>query len=100
MKPLICNSGRCALIAFNKSGIASKYAVIIGASVCDEDYQGEIHINVINVGPHKLPLEAGMKLTQFLLLDVDYQGIEVVPDDELFTSETIRGDGGFGSTGK
>ena len=37
-----------ALIAFNKSGIALKKSLFIGACVVDEDYQGEIHLHVVN----------------------------------------------------
>lgn len=36
----------CALIMFNKSGIATKYQLQVGACVVDEDYQGEIHLHV------------------------------------------------------
>ena len=39
-----------ALIAFNKSGIATKEGLVVGACVVDEDYEGEIHIHMINVG--------------------------------------------------
>lgn len=87
------------LTAFNKSGVATKQTLIKGAEVCDEDYQGEIHIHLINVGTEAQTIEPGQKLTQFILVPVFYDSIEEVPIDELFSAKTERGDGGFGSTG-
>lgn len=88
-----------ALIAFNKSGVALKKGLDIGASVVDEDYQGEIHLHLTNVSREKIRLEAGEKIVQFVLLPVNYADIEVVEEDSLFEQETERGSGGFGSTG-
>jgi dUTP pyrophosphatase len=87
------------LTAFNKSGVATKQTLIRGAEVCDEDYQGEIHIHVINVGKVPQTVTPGQKLIQFILVPVFYDTVEDVPVDELFTSQTERGAGGFGSTG-
>ena len=88
-----------ALIAFNKSGVALKKCLDVGACVVDEDYQGEIHLHLTNVGKDKVFLEAGEKIVQFLLLPVNYADVEMVPEEKLFEVETVRGDGGFGSTG-
>ena len=88
-----------ALIAFNKSGIAVKNGLQIGACVADEDYQGEIHLHVVNVGNNGPVLIApGMKLVQFILLPVNYEAIEVVDENELYNEASERGEGGFGST--
>ena len=88
-----------ALIAFNKSGVALKKGFDIGACVVDSDYQGEIHLHLFNTTEHVQEIEPGQKLVQFLLIPVDHCGIELVADEKLFTSETDRGSGGFGSTG-
>jgi len=88
-----------ALIAFNKSGVALKKGLLVGASVVDSDYQGEIHLHLVNTSYKAVTIEPGEKLTQFLLIPVDHCEIEVVEEDELFTEETTRGSGGFGSTG-
>lgn len=88
-----------ALIAFNKSGVALKKGLMVGACVVDSDYQGEIHLHLVNVSNDDVTIEPGDKLTQFLLIPVSHVPVDVVPEDELFTTETDRGTGGFGSTG-
>ena len=85
-----------ALIAFNKSGVATKYQLMVGACVVDESYRGEIHIHVINVGDQPVVIEPGDKLVQFILIPMFYDIIEEVKELEL---NTERGAGGFGSTG-
>lgn len=92
---------RCALIMFNKSGIATKHQLQVGACVVDEDYQGEIHLHVMNVGKEPVILKPGMKLVQGLVMPIVYAGVEVLEsEDELFPQSTERGQGGFGSTGE
>ena len=88
-----------ALIAFNKSGVALKKDLRVGACVVDEDYQGEIHLHLTNIGKNKVYLSAGEKIVQFILLPVFYDAVEVVEESVLFDTETQRGSGGFGSTG-
>lgn len=86
-----------ALVAFNKSGVAVYHGLDVGACVVDEDYEGEIHLHMINTSNSEVILEPGMKLVQFLLLNVTYEDIEVV--NQLPKRNTERGSGGFGSTG-
>jgi dUTP pyrophosphatase len=88
-----------ALIAMNKSGVATKLGLVVGACVVDSDYQGEIHIHLINVSNRSVTLEPGQKIVQFLLIPVEHCGINIVPQESLFDSKTSRGAGGFGSTG-
>lgn len=102
-----------------KSGVTtSKYACIfagrkpkpeafdsptlLGAKIVDEDYQGEIHIHIINVGRTDIMIKPGMKIAQFILVPVSYDTIEeVTSEEELYNGvETQRGEGGFGSTGE
>jgi dUTP pyrophosphatase len=86
-----------ALIAFNKSGIASKNKLTKGAEVVDEDYQGEIHIHIFNSGKTTVLINPGQKLIQFILIKMNYEDVEVV--DTLDNIQTERGSGAFGSTG-
>lgn len=89
-----------ALIAFNKSGIATKKQLIAGAAVVDEGYQGELHIHVINAGSTVQTLIAGDKIMQFILVPMFYDSIEEVDASVLFEDNSTRGAGGFGSTGE
>jgi dUTP pyrophosphatase len=102
-----------ALIAFNKSGVAAKKGLIVGACVIDEDYQGEVHLNVINTNheweTHRdgvyykdsgfVKIVPGEKLLQCILVPVNYANPEEVVVEELYAEESLRGSGGFGSTG-
>lgn len=104
------------LMAADKSGVVtSKWAclaagrtpkvdafesvIILGAKIVDEDYQGEIHIHVVNIGKSKVHIKSGMKIAQFILVPVSYEGLEEVPESQLFNRKSERGEGGFGSTG-
>lgn len=73
--------------------------VILGAKIVDEDYQGEIHIHLVNVGKAKVHIKPGMKIAQFILVPVSYEGLEEVSESELFSKQSERGDGALGSTG-
>ena len=104
------------LMGADKSGVVtSKYAclganrdpkpeaftsvVILGAKIVDEDYQGEIHIHLVNVGNDTVFIKPGMKIAQFILVPVSYEELEEVPEEELFSRSSERGEGALGSTG-
>jgi len=86
-----------ALIAFNKSGVSVKQGLSVGACVVDEDYEGEIHLHMINTSDKEQVVATGQKLVQFVLVPVSYFDVEEV--NELPNRNTERGSGGFGSTG-
>ena len=79
-----------ALIAFNKSGIATKKQLIAGAAVVDEGYQGELHIHVINAGSTVQTLIAGDKIMQFILVPMFYDSIEEVDASVLFEDNSTK----------
>jgi dUTP pyrophosphatase len=91
-----------ALVFFNKSGVAAKRSLIVGACVIDHGYSGEVHINMINAGDMEQTIVPGEKIVQGILIPVvTFETIEV-PEDELYASIHVagsRGAGGFGSTG-
>ena len=91
-----------ALIAFNKSGVASKKGLVAGACVVDYEYQGEIHINVINTSSKTVRVYEGDKLIQFIEMPIFTSEIKEVKDPvELYPDGiTQRGADGFGSTDK
>lgn len=86
-----------ALIAFNKSGVAVKQGLSVGACVVDEDYEGEVHLHIINTSDKDQVITTGQKLVQFVLIPVAYFDVEEV--EKLQSRNTERGEGGFGSTG-
>ena len=88
-----------ALVGFNKSGVAVKKGLQIGACVIDEDYQGEVHIHLTKVCGEPISIEPGEKIAQFILIPVFYDSIKVVDIEDLYQEQTERGEGGFGSTG-
>lgn len=89
-----------ALIFKNKSGVALNRGLQVGACIVDEDYQGEVHLHVRNIGLDVQFLEPGEKLVQAILVPVLIEDVEVVDHiSDLFEEETERGEGGFGSTG-
>ena len=88
------------LEANNKSGIASKYHLVAGACVVDADYQGEVHLNMLNVGNTDVEITSGMKIVQFIhkyYIHTDLEEISVDEYNSLKTSD--RGDTGFGHSG-
>ena len=88
-----------ALIAFNKSGIAVKKSLHVGACVVDNGYQGEVHINLTNVGDCEQTIQPGDKIVQFVLLPLGDPTVELVDENNLYESVSSRGEGGFGSSG-
>ena len=88
------------LEANNKSGIASKYHLVVGACVVDADYQGEVHLNLINTGNTDIEVFSGMKIVQFIhkyYIDTDWE--EISTDEYNRLDKTSRSDGGFSSSG-
>ncbi len=79
----------------SRSGLAVKRNLHVGAGVIDSDYRGEIHILLINQGEAAQTIDNGDRIAQGIILPYVQAQFELV--NEL--SETMRGDGGFGSTG-
>lgn len=88
-----------ALVAFNKSGVATKLGLDVMACVVDQDYQGEVHISLINNTKKVVKITENDKIIQFLMLSIFYEPIVQVSPIELYSEKTERGEGGFGSTG-
>ena len=87
------------LIAFNKSGVSTKTGLIVGACIVDSDYQGEIHLHVINTSHIDVIVKPGQKLVQFVLLPYVNPHVTFVYDASLFQFKSHRGENGFGSSG-
>lgn len=96
-----CKMGqnRC-LIAFNKSGVASKFGLTAGACVVDETYQGEIHLSLINTSNEAVNIIGGMKILQFIEMPIFTSDI-IIKETSLkkfYEKQSERGSGGFGSS--
>ena len=88
-----------ALIAFNKSGVATGGELQVGACVVVCGYQGEVHFHLFNYGNNVVWLHPGEKIIQFVLLPLGDPAVEEVKEKDLYTEVSSRGEGGFGSTG-
>ena len=83
------------LLMWDKSGISTKHGITTLAGVIDAGYRGEIQIGVVNLGQDSHTFEKGSKVAQILVQPIVRAEIQEV--EKL--SESIRGEGGFGSTG-
>lgn len=86
----------------NKSGVASKKHLLIGACVIDSDYEGEIHINLHNVSSDEVTVESGEKIVQGVIYKVELPKFEEYESlEKLYEGKnSARKAGGFGSTNK
>lgn len=82
-----------------KSGLDSKYSIVVGNSpgTIDSSYTGEIVVNVRNHSPHAYTVKAGDKIAQIVLKEVPK--IEWCLESPMAAQETTRGANGYGSTG-
>jgi len=114
--PLIILPGESALIktglkfgvphgymlqVMNRSSVAAKRSLIVGAHVIDSGYDGEVFINVHNIGDRSQTIKYGDKIAQLVMIPVvSFRPLLV--ESELYRQPiTIsdRGDGALGSTG-
>lgn len=82
----------------NKSSIAAKKQLLVGACVVDSGYDGEIFVNLHNVGKQTHWFKDGDKVAQGVLIPVDLCEVVEVSEDKLNIDST-RADGALGSTG-
>ncbi|OJD12326.1 deoxyuridine 5'-triphosphate nucleotidohydrolase [Emergomyces pasteurianus Ep9510] len=78
-----------------RSGLASKHFIDTGAGVIDADYRGEVKVLLFNFSDADFTINEGDRIAQ-LVLERIYTP-EVVEVEQL--EESVRGAGGFGSTG-
>ena len=85
----------------NKSGIASKRSLLVGANTVDIGYFGECHIDLHNVSKVPQTISAGDKIVQGIMVKIGFHMPEEVENEDVLYKGSIsqRGEGGFGSTG-
>lgn len=85
----------CVGLIWDKSSIGSKNLKTLGG-VIDAGYRGEVSVMVHNLSEVPYTFLHGHKVAQLLIQKVEFP--EIVEVGEL--SDSLRGQGGFGSTGK
>ena len=87
-----------AAMILPRSGMGHKHGIVLGnlVGLIDSDYQGELMVSAWNRGSSAFVLSPMERLAQLVIVPVLQVAFNVV---ESFT-ETERGAGGFGSTGK
>jgi dUTP pyrophosphatase len=80
-----------------RSGLALKNAVTVlnAPGTIDADYRGEVKVILVNLGGEAFEITRGMRIAQLILAPVVRASMQRVSS----LDETVRGDGGFGSTG-
>ena len=80
-----------------RSGLALKHGISVPNTpgTIDSDYRGELKVILINHGAAPFPIARGDRIAQLVLAPVAKAAWEEVAD----LDETVRGTGGFGSTG-
>lgn len=84
------------LSVYNKSGVATKLKLNKGAELIDSDYRGTVHIHLFNNSDNAVKISKGQKISQLVMREVWMGDVE---ESENISTETERGQGGFGSTG-
>ena len=81
-----------------RSGLATKHGVTMPNSpgTIDADYRGEVKVPMMNLGTEPFVITHGMRIAQMVIAPVAHAKVEIVAE----LSETSRGAGGFGSTGR
>ena len=87
----------------NRSGNAAKKRLVVGACVVDSGYDGEVFVNLHNIGLETQYIEDGDKIAQAVLVPVVPVRFVETSSDNLYDWYPItisdRGDGALGSTG-
>jgi dUTP pyrophosphatase len=83
----------------NKSSVAAKKQLLVGACVVDSGYDGEIFVNLHNTGKQTQWFRDGDKVAQGVLVPVNLCEIEEVSDPSELNKDSTRGEGALGSTG-
>ena len=81
-----------------RSGLAAKnnISVLNTPGTIDSDYRGEIKVIIYNHGNNDFTINNGDRIAQMILAPV----VKMELEETSNLPETIRGEGGFGSTGK
>lgn len=81
-----------------RSGLSIKHGITLINCVgtIDEDYRGEVCVPVVNLSNDTYTIQPDERIAQMIIARVEQAQIQV----EVELTDTLRGAGGFGSTGK
>lgn len=81
-----------------RSGLAIKHGITIlnAPGTIDPDYRGEIKVALINLGQEDFPIKRGDRIAQLIIAPF----VKVLWEEVDELSPTLRGENGFGSTGR
>lgn len=79
-----------------RSGLAVKHFVDVGAGVVDADYRGNLCVVLFNFGKEDFKVKRGDRIAQLICEKISYPELEEVQR----LDETVRGENGFGSSGR
>ena len=81
-----------------RSGLSIKHGIslINCVGTVDEDYRGEVCVGLVNLSNDEYTIQPDERIAQMVIAKYEQAQIEVVTE----LSDTARGEGGFGSTGK
>ena len=87
-----------AAVLLPRSGLGHKHGIVLGnlVGLIDSDYQGQIFVSCWNRGTQPFTIAAGERIAQMVFVPVVQAAFEVVHE---FT-DSERGDGGFGHSGR
>ena len=87
-----------AAMILPRSGLGHKHGIVLGnlVGLIDSDYQGQLFVSMWNRGNSAFTVDVGERIAQLVVVPVVQVAFEAV--DEFTESE--RGTGGFGHTGR
>jgi len=88
-----------AAVILPRSGLGHRHGIVLGnlVGLIDSDYQGPLMLSVWNRGNTSYTIQPLERIAQLVIVPVMQAQFQVV---ERFTSQSNRGEGGYGSTGK
>jgi dUTP pyrophosphatase len=116
-KPLILSAKKMAIIPTGlffeiplglemqirpRSGLAAKHGITVlnSPGTIDSDYRGEIKVILINHGEEDFTINHGERIAQAVIAPVVFKTMIKLKEMDELSTETKRGTGGFGSTGR
>ncbi len=87
-----------AAVLLPRSGLGHKHGIVLGnlVGLIDSDYQGQVYVSCWNRSKEAFTIQPGERIAQMVFVPVVRAEFEIV---EEFTP-SVRGEGGFGSSGR